>query len=410
MDANEKRILTCTSAAHCLTHFFILVFPALVMPLSRDLSLPPERVIAISFGMYLVYGILAIPWGYLSDKYEPRTIMGAGLILTGLGFAAAGQTESISRLPFCFLLVGAGCSAYHPSGLALISKGIRQRGKALGINGLFGNLGIAGAPVTAGALCYLAGWQWTLLMLGALAVGMGILIMLTPCTFERGSDRQKGTSIGGRQAAGLFAVLCGAMLFSGLLYRGYTIILPTFLENKLPLLIASAKQWGIITFAAGADPTNADTLIATIITTVVYLIGMVGQLLGGKIADRADLRWGYLVFFACALPFLLLMGVAQGPFLVITAGFFIFFSLGMQPIENSLVAMLTPPKWRGISYGIKFSIVFGAGSLSVWLVSRVQGQFGLDAIILLLTIFLALILTMAGLLLFCSRGTPVRHQ
>ena len=78
LDANQRRILVFTSAAHFLTHFFVLVFPALVMPISRDLSLEPARVIPLSFPMYLCYGILAIPWGYLSDRFGPRWMMGAG--------------------------------------------------------------------------------------------------------------------------------------------------------------------------------------------------------------------------------------------------------------------------------------------------------------------------------------------
>jgi hypothetical protein len=41
MDSNEKKILILTSAAHYLTHFFVLVFPVLVMPISRDLSMEP---------------------------------------------------------------------------------------------------------------------------------------------------------------------------------------------------------------------------------------------------------------------------------------------------------------------------------------------------------------------------------
>jgi sugar phosphate permease len=90
MDSNEKRILIFTSAAHYLTHFFVLVFPALVMPISRDFSMEPADVIRISFPMYLCYGLLAIPWGYLSDRIDPRSMMGAGMIIAGGGFVASG--------------------------------------------------------------------------------------------------------------------------------------------------------------------------------------------------------------------------------------------------------------------------------------------------------------------------------
>ena len=86
------------------------------------------------------------------------------------------------------------------------------------------------------------------------------------------------------------------------------------------------------------------------------------------------------------------------------------FSLGMQPIENSLVAMLTPPQWRSVSYGVKFTVVFGAGSLAVHLVSFVDESHGLDAVILLLSFFLAMVIAMTTILLLASRRARVRHE
>ncbi len=164
MNSNEKKILIFTSAAHYLTHFFILVFPALVMPLSRDLSITPADVITISFPMYLCYGLLAIPWGYSSDWFGAKWMMGAGLLVAGIGFFAASCAESITQLTIAFTIIGVGCSAYHPSGLALLSKGIKVRGRALGINGLWGNFGIASAPLLAGILSYYMGWKGALIV------------------------------------------------------------------------------------------------------------------------------------------------------------------------------------------------------------------------------------------------------
>jgi MFS family permease len=137
---------------------------------------------------------------------------------------------------------------------------------------------------------------------------------------------------------------------------------------------------------------------------------MVGQLLGGRVADRFELRWAYLAFFTGALPFLLLMSVLDGPLLVLMAGGFVLFSLGMQPIENSLVAVLSPPQWRSVSYGIKFTLVFGAGSLAVYLVGFVNGRFGLDAVIFLLLAFLVGVIAMIGVLLVASRKVALRHE
>ncbi len=405
MDSNEKKILILTSAAHYLTHFFVLVFPVLVMPISRDLSMEPAAVITISFPMYLCYGLLAIPWGYLSDRIDARLMMGAGMIIAGGGFLAAGLAESVDQLALCLGVIGVGCSAYHPSGLALLSKGIRVRGRAMGINGLWGNFGIASAPLVAGIFTYAMGWKNTLLAFGLLGVLLGIVCLAVPFSIGK-QDLQRGKSVAGRQAVTLFLILCAAMVFSGLMYRGYTIILPTFFESKL------AGLGGLVTSVLGdlRTASDADTLMATLITCGVYLIGMAGQLLGGRVADRRDLRWAYLTFFVCALPFLLSLRFVEGPLLIPLAGFFVLFSLGMQPIENSLVAMLTPPQWRSVSYGVKFTLVFGAGSLAVYFVSFAKGSHGLDGVIVLLLLFLAMVITMIAVLLLASRGASVRHQ
>jgi hypothetical protein len=117
-----------------------------------------------------------------------------------------------------------------------------------------------------------------------------------------------------------------------------------------------------------------------------------------------------MAFFASALPFLLLMRFVEGPLLIFAAGGFVLFSLGMQPIENSLVAVLTPPRWRSVSYGIKFTLVFGAGSLAVYFVSFVDGRWGLDAVIFLLMAFLVGVLSMIGVLLVASRDVSLRHE
>ena len=51
MNSQERKILFFSSSIHFLTHFYVLVFPALVMPMSRDLGLPLATVLNISFWM-----------------------------------------------------------------------------------------------------------------------------------------------------------------------------------------------------------------------------------------------------------------------------------------------------------------------------------------------------------------------
>jgi MFS family permease len=282
---------------------------------------------------------------------------------------------------------------------------MQGRGRALGINGLWGNFGIAASPLAAGALTYAVGWKSTLLLFGFLGIAVGVLCLAVSFSVGAG-DLQKGSVVERRQAVRYFLLLCGAMVFSGLMYRGYTIILPTFFESKLS---------DFALFASGAADaarlsSDAGTFAATVITCGVYLVGMAGQVFGGRVADRFDLRWAYLTFFVSALPFLLLMSVLKGFPLVVMAGGFVLFSLGMQPIENSLVAVLSPPQWRSVIYGVKFTLVFGAGALAVYMVGFVDGRYGIDAVIFLLLALLAGVIAMIGALLVASRNVTLRHE
>ena len=54
-----------------------------------------------------------------------------------------------------------------------------------------------------------------------------------------------------------------------------------------------------------------------------------------------------------------------------------FFALGMQPIENSLVAHLTPSRLRSFAYSLKFILVFGVGALSCLLYTSPSPRDGL---------------------------------
>jgi hypothetical protein len=77
--------------------------------------------------------------------------------------------------------------------------------------------------------------------------------------------------------------------------------------------------------------------------------------------------------------------------LLVTAAIFVFFSLGMQPIENSLFAQLTPDRWRSTGYGLKFILTFGVGSVGVWIVKWAEAEWGLAGVFPVLGVIVALL-------------------
>jgi len=409
MDSNERKILAFTSFGHFFTHLYMLIFPVLLLPITRALDMPLEQILPKSFLMYLLYGLLAIPWGYLSDRFNPRIVMGSGIILAGAGFLISGTLKNPAFLSLSLALVGIGCAAYHPSGLSMLSKGIRSRGKAMGLNGIFGNLGIATAPFAAGVLNYAFGWQTTLLILGIAGVGVGIICYIVPFSVDRDTDRQQVSEVKKGNILKLFLALCVAAIFSGLLFRGFTLILPSYLETRLSgafeSLYAALNRAG----ESGVLSSEQGTLFAAVIAGCAYLVGMAGQVVGGRLADKFELKKTYLVFLLLAMPFLLLLRFGSGFGLIAFAGMVTFFTLGMQPVENCMFAMLTPPRWRSVAYGLKFTLTFGVGSLSVFLVNVVQDRWGIEAVILLLTGYLAMVILLIVNLNLLGRSQPLRQ-
>ncbi len=402
MDISERRILVFTSIGHFFTHFSMLLFPPLATTIALDLGLELNQVFSISFLMYLLYGLGAVPWGFLADQWNPRLVMAFGIVLAGIGLIGAGLLHNSALLPYSLAFVGLGNAAYHPSGLSLLSKGLRSRGKGMGVNGVFGNVGIALAPLTAGLLGWYSGWRTAFIVFGVLGVIGGIVITLIPFSVSRLKDRQQGQSVGGSEAVTIFLILCLAVIGSGLMYRTFTLVLPSWLEQHL-----SVEFDRISELFSSAHLNNS--LIAALVTSSAMVVGMAGQLVGGRVADKMDLRKAYLLFFSLALPFLIASRFASGWFVLPFLGFFVFFALGMQPIENSLYSMLVPPRWRSSGFGVKFTLVFGVGSFAVSIVSRLEPKIGLDGIMLLTAGYLMLTVFTTGLLLFVSRNTIIKH-
>ena len=409
MNKNEIRILSFASSSHFLTHFYMLIFPILVLPLSRDLGLPLDKVLGLSFMMYLLYGLAAIPWGFISDSTSPRIVMGTGTIIAGTGLIFSGMVQDFNMLTWTLALTGLGCAAYHPSGLALVSKGIKSRGKGMGINGIFGNLGMAAAPFTAGLMNYYLGWRQTLILLGIAGILAGLLSFIIKFSVPRDGDLQRGKEIKGDRVLSLFIILCVVVLFSGLMYRTYTLIFPAWIETKLETLFAGIDKLLLDNGSKSLLP-ESNTLIASIITGFAYVIGMFGQLAGGKIADKWELRSAYLFFWLMALPLLLLARFSAGLWVLPFAGLFIFFAMGMQPIENSIYAILTPPRWRSVGYGIKFTLTFGIGALSVFIVKKAEPSIGLDGVILLAAAYLLITAAAALVLRLVHRDQQIKHS
>ena len=95
--------------------------------------------------------------------------------------------------------------------------------------------------------------------------------------------------------------------------------------------------------------------------------------------------------------------------LLAASSLYVFFALGMQPIENSLFAVLTPERWRSTAYGLKFVLTFGVGSSAVWMVRGVASSWGWSSVYAVLSGVVVALLGCIALLYAFTARRPVHN-
>ncbi|MDX2165850.1 MAG: MFS transporter [Deltaproteobacteria bacterium] len=376
---NERNVLLLTGVGHFATHYFELMFPTLAVALARQTETPLEEVLSWSFFGYLFFGLGALPVGLLADRLNARLLLLVSLFGLGVTALAASEAHTPRALTVCLAAMGAFASIYHPVGMSLISRTIDARGRALGVNGIFGNAAIAITPVLTAYLCAHFGWPDTFRL-----VGYAMFILAVACAFLPVHEQPRRVLPTAPRDATRVAwrpllVLYLAAALAGISYRGNTLLQPAYFSQHVSEIGYGAA------------------------TSIAYALGIVGQYVGGRCADRFELRRLYLLFHACSLPALLAMTLFAGLPLIGSAALFIFFSLGMQPIENSLFAQMTPPRQRALFYGVKFACTFGVGSLAVFLVRWADGIGGLSYALLCLAGVVTLVIAAAASLVSMGR-------
>src|SRR6185295_19214852 len=82
------------------------------------------------------------------------------------------------QLGVALFAIGAFASIYHPVGTAMIVSYAEQIGREVGINGVWGNLGVASSALVTGIVAQYFGWRWAFIVPGFATVAVGIAFML----------------------------------------------------------------------------------------------------------------------------------------------------------------------------------------------------------------------------------------
>lgn len=370
---SKKRALYFASFAHTFTHAMTLTLAPLLPLIRSNLNLTNTETASFAFISFLMYGAMALPSGLISDKIGSIRVIRAGLFLFLVAIAGILLSDSAIGLWFSLMLLGIAAGAYHPSGLSLVSRLYpKDMGKAMGLNGLLGNVGEASSPIIAAALGVYVGWKYPYIFWGVL-----ILALLVYSFSMKESDVNEHIELSENDKLNYknesrkliskeFLLYILILLFRGLFYTGTVLLLTTFAKDILSLRV----------------------LIGGLVTTILIVSGMPGQILGGKISDKIGYKKPLVIFtIICSISIALIANTSSAIIFVVFSIVMGFSYFAAQPAQNMLTASMGGPVIRGLLYGFSSLCIFGFGSFAVTVSGYVADTFNWRTAFYILALF-----------------------
>ena len=172
-----EHYLLFSSIGHALMHMFAAFYFVIILTIEKEWSISYDQLIRLwSLGALLI-GLGAIPFGWLSDRWSRSGTMTIMFIGMGLASILCGLSTSISFLFLSLSLLGLFCSIYHPVGIPWVIHSANKQGRALGINGIFGGVGIGSGAFVAGTLTELLNWQLAFILPGFISIIIGFILI-----------------------------------------------------------------------------------------------------------------------------------------------------------------------------------------------------------------------------------------
>ena len=378
------RQIALLNTAHLLCHYCLLILPTAVLAMAAPggaFGQDYGPVLTLATGMFVLYGALSLPQGWLAARFGRARMIaaffgGTGASLVGCGFAA-----SPTALALWLAAPGAFAAIYHPIGTAMLVEAAGARpGRAIGLNGVFGNTGVALAPVLTALLASRFGWPAAFIAPGLACLAVGALWLREPAGDGGAAAAARPfPAIPGALVRRAVVVLLLVAATSGLVFNAFTLLLPKLLQERL------AGDPGLIAWVG---------LAAFLVT----LCGAATQLTVGRLIDRTTLRRAFLPMALVLAPALAGMAFAQGWAVLPAAGAAAAVLFGQVTVNETMTARYIAPALRARMYSVRFFVGFLGSAAAPPLIGALHQATGtLSAALLVLAAFALVILGCAAL-------------
>ncbi|NYT36392.1 MFS transporter [Allopusillimonas soli] len=355
-DDHPLQVVLLLNVGHALDHLFLLIFATAVGTIAVEFNFAHwEDLMPYSVGAFFLFGLGSVPSGRLGDLWGRRQMM----LVFFFGLGAAALLTALARGPWQLAaglaLIGLFASIYHPVGIPMLVQRASRPGAAIGINGLAGNLGVAGAALLTGFLVQAWGWRMAFAVPGVIAIGCGAAFALLcgPQGAAPGRSRKPPQVVlPPKLLARALIVMTAAAVTGSMLFNFTTNGNTQFLTERFENLIE--------------DPAMIGLLLA-----IIYTLASLTQVVVGKLIDKVPLKRLYLCLVLAQIPWLLLASLASGWWLFIALLGAMVCIFGCIPFTDAMIVKYVDDSIRSRVAGMRLAVSFGISSLAVWLLGPV---------------------------------------
>lgn len=365
---------------HLLDHLLLLIYPTVILAMAPEFGMTYGEMLPLSIGAFLMFGAGSLPAGWLADHWSRRDMMIVFFVGMGVSSILAGLAQSTWQIASTLTLIGTFGAIYHPVGIAMLVSGRDKVGRVLGVNGVWGNLGVACAALIAGALAHWVSWRAAFIVPGVIAIAMGIAFaLLVPGDFGRAKAQRRlpVRAFPRGVLVHVFTVMAIATICSGVIFNATTIAMPKVFDERLAGLVTTTLGIGVL-------------------VSLVYAFAALAQLCVGWWIDRHTLKSVFVPVVALQVPLLFLAGASQHIAMLVVALAMMFFVFGQIPINDAMVAAYTDEKWRARAFAVRYVVSFVGSAAAVPLVAYIHSTTGEFTQLFFLLGGLALIMLVAA--------------
>src|SRR5687768_211591 len=356
----DRRLLVpFINLGHLLDHVVMLIFPTVVIALAREWNRGYAELLPLALGGFIAFGAFALPAGWLADHWSRYKMMVVFFLGIGVSMCLTGFAQTPWQVGLGLTLVGVFAAIYHPVGIAMLVAAPENLGRALGWNGLWGNLGLAAAALAAGALMDWWSWRAAFFIPGvvSMAAGAGFLMLVK----DPGPVPKRSKTIGlhadARTTARIFAILLIATACGGVSFNSTTIAMPKVFDERLQSLTQSSRGIGAL-------------------VSLVYSLAALAQLALGALIDRIELRRLMVAIALIQIPLLALAANLEGWAMLAAALAMMLAVFGQIPLNDAIVGRYCTDEYRARALAVRYVVSFCVGMVGIPLVAALHAAGG----------------------------------